>query len=130
MSQYSPANAEERYYFESLWAILNPAKDPSVGGQQVVDFLKKSALEPSILKSIWSMSSSTTSMTASQFYTALRFISMAQNSSEVLSIEKLEKQSHHHLPLPVFKDITVPGSLFLKRLFKLLFFNAFSRYFM
>lgn len=109
MSQiYIPQNSEEQYIYDSYWSFLNPMYDNTLTAQVVVDFLKSSALEINVLKTIWSLSSTSGSIVINQFYTILRYVSLAQNNIAV-TYEKLIENNKNNLPLPKFSVITIAG---------------------
>ena len=79
---YEPnlADPAERNYYEALWRAANPQEQPELAGNVAVPFFQKSQVDRGFLKQIWTMScGSTLNMRKEQFFTALRFITMAQN---------------------------------------------------
>jgi hypothetical protein len=89
---YAPTFPPERAYFESLWQAANPNRDEIFPGQLAVPFFQKSELDIALLRQvdptllplidlcqIWSLSTVANVMKKENFFTALRFIAMAQN---------------------------------------------------
>jgi hypothetical protein len=97
---YNPTFPPERAYFETLWQAANPNRDEVFAGQLAVPFFQKSELDIALLRQvsyltfpschpteilfcsyqqIWSLSTVANVMKKENFFTALRYITMAQN---------------------------------------------------
>ena len=85
MAEYTPRNPIEQSIYDGLWRFANPSGSPELGGAPGVEFFRKSGVDTGILKQIWSLSTSTMTMTIKQFYTALRLITMVQNGDIPIS---------------------------------------------
>ena len=71
--------------YEALWSIVNPNGEASIEALAAVDFLKQSLLELDLLRTIWALSTSTNTLDKAQFFSVLRYISMAQNGIKDIS---------------------------------------------
>jgi hypothetical protein len=92
--EYLPRSPQELAYFDALWNAANPGGVGDLTGATAVDFFRKSGVDIGILKSIWSLSTPLATMNQKQFYTALRYIVMAQNGD--FPISRGSNQSNDH----------------------------------
>jgi hypothetical protein len=79
---YHPRPGEAEIYAE-LWQMAVQDDADILKGARAVEFFKKSGLDLSTLKAIWTWSSPDPVMNRQQFYTALRYISMSQNGENL-----------------------------------------------
>ena len=61
-----------------------------------------------ILRTIWSLCTPVATMSLGQFYTAMRYISLAQSGEMPISRDRLMSTMNQTFPLPVFSGIAVP----------------------
>lgn len=101
MASYFPKTASEKKGYETLWAVANPTGQAEIGGNQAVDFFRKSRLDMNILRQIWALSTPFGTMNVFQFYTALRYIAMAQ-ANIAISADSLTACSEIPLEEPKF----------------------------
>jgi chromosome segregation ATPase len=104
MASYFPKAAAEKKAYEMLWSIANPTHLAEIGGVQAVDFFRKSRLEMTQLKLIWSLSTPFATMNKFQFFCALRYITMAQTGIPV-SEENLIACAEIFLEVPKFVGV-------------------------
>eukprot|EP00981_Chlorochromonas_danica_P004233 scaffold857_cov152-Ochromonas_danica.AAC.16 len=110
---YVPQNPLEKEYYELLWAAATEnSSDPAVelSGKNAVMFFERSSVDKGFLKQIWSLSTPLATMNHSQFFSALRFITMIQNGEIPISAERLLKTSKVDLGLPKFNGIDLPSA--------------------
>ena len=95
-ASYDPADPAERNYFEALWRAANPQGEVELAGAIAVPFFQKSQVDRGFLKQIWTMScGATLNMRKEQFFTALRFVTMAQSGE--LPLTKGARETHSPL---------------------------------
>eukprot|EP01038_Epipyxis_sp_PR26KG_P009772 gene9772-13145_t len=105
---YLPQNQQEKAYFDSLWLQSAGEGAVELAGRTAVTFFQQSGVDIGILKQIWSLSTPSASMNISQFYTALRFITMYQNGEIPLTKDRLLQTVAVNLGLPKFNGIPLP----------------------
>jgi len=105
--EYLPKQYAEVVTYDQLWAAANPSGGESLAGAQAVPFFQKSGVDNGILRQIWGLSTSTSTMTKTQFYTAIRYITMVQNGEIPISKERLQASSSVNFPPPKFNGIKI-----------------------
>lgn len=106
---YVPQNAHEKGYYDLLWDVARAGVGAfEISGIAAVTFFQRSGVDKGFLKQIWSLSTPSATMSLSQFYTALRFITMIQSGEIPLSADRLTKTSRSDLGLPKFAGVDVP----------------------
>lgn len=108
--QYFPSSAAEKAHFDGLWHAAHHGADPSadLSGADAVGFFRASNVDKGILKSIWSLCTPGATMNLSQFYTALRYIQLAQAGELPISREKLLSTLKTSFSPPYFTGIAIP----------------------
>ena len=106
---YIPRSAPEASIYDGLWKVASNGV-LELSGAQAVEFFRKSGVDLGILKQIWGLSTPLATMNVSQFYTALRLITMVQNGD---------------IPITKGKIYTIP---FLDNLFSFRTFDICSKY--
>lgn len=91
-----PGNPVERAYYDNLWAIANPDGSSQLAGPAAVKFFQRSGVDVGVLKQIWSISTPSATMELSQFYVAMRLITMFQNGEIPLSKGKCWRVTIFH----------------------------------
>lgn len=87
--EFIPRNPIEKKYYESLWVFASPI-DGEIKGKAAVEFFSSSEVDKGVLKEVWNLSTGgRASMNMREFFTALRFITMAQNDVRPLSAGNL-----------------------------------------
>ena len=81
---YVPDVAERDIYL-NLWKSADTDNTGEIGGLKAVSVLKRSGLEITVLREIWSICTDTAAMNEAQFYSALRLISMVQHGEAIIS---------------------------------------------
>ena len=106
---YVPRPSEKDVY-DGLWlAASGGVAAGELSGLQAVTFFKQSGVDLGILKQIWSFSTPTATMNLSQFYNALRYITMFQGGDLPISKERLEASAKVDLGLPKFQGLSIPS---------------------
>lgn len=85
MGDYVPQNPTELQYYNTLFGVATNGANGELGGADAVRFFKSSGVDVGFLKQIWGMSTQGATMNLSQFYTALRLITMIQNGEFPIS---------------------------------------------
>ena len=81
-NHYQPITAIERKVYEEFWKLANPEQAPNLNGIRAAAFFRQSMLDDKVLKAVWDLSTERSQsgiIVLSQFYTALRFISLLQS---------------------------------------------------
>ena len=84
MSSYVPKSGNEIYVYENLWKVASP-NGTDLSGLEAVTFFRKSEVDSGILKSIWGLSTPSATLNKSQFFVALRYITLVQNGDIPIS---------------------------------------------
>ena len=88
-----------------------PSSDAPTSTRVCFPPLKDTLLDSShagILRTIWSLCTPVATMNLGQFYTAMRYISLAQSGEMPISRDRLVSTMSQSFPLPVFSGIPVP----------------------
>jgi hypothetical protein len=138
--EYTPVDPVEARYFEQLWGTATKSAPGGasplfqLAGLDAVTFFQRSGVDKGFLKMIWSLSTPSATMNQSQFYIALRFITLIQNgeipisagkslgvpiahhniakltSMIMLTTERLNATKTVSFGLPTFTGIELPGN--------------------
>jgi epidermal growth factor receptor substrate 15 len=102
-TDYSPVNPIEQGQYNSLWSSTNPINN-ELAAKAFAVFTSKSDVPIEKLRIIWKLSvpKGSSIMTETQFYTALRYISLYQNSYVDLSSQLLTSTLNIQLNPPRF----------------------------
>jgi len=103
---YIPRGSEKDHY-DGLWAAAQPSASGELSGLQAVTFFKQSGVDLGILKQIWGFSTPVATMSISQFYNALRYITMFQNGDLPITKERLVASANVDLGLPKFQGVSI-----------------------
>eukprot|EP01035_Chromulina_nebulosa_P019331 gene19331-25195_t len=106
LNNYQPISTNELQIYEKLWIASSP-KNGEISGLEAVKFLQNSDVQIQILKQIWSLSTPALTMNKAQFFTALRYIAMAQKGETNLSYDRLVSTIHVDFGPPYFKSLDI-----------------------
>lgn len=97
---------DEQKTFDSWFSAIKDSSKNRVEGRAAIEFFKKSNLDNGVLRQVWSAAakSNSLSLNQSEFFIAMRMISLAQNGRD------LNDYSSSSLPLPQMGVSSAPKS--------------------